>query len=291
MVAEQLNLLAIIGPTASGKTSLAIDIAKRFNGEIIAADSRTVYKDLDIGTAKPSLVERQGIVHWGFDLVGPGEKFTVADFQAYAKNKIDDIKKRGKLPILVGGSGLYIDAVLYNFSLAPQNADLRNKLQGLGVLELQSRICQQGLTMPENAQNKRYLVRTLERGTEPITKRQLPIGAYIIGLNPEKETLKQRITVRATHMLEAGVMDEVAWALNTYGAESEALTGGIYRIFRDVVWGKLTKDQATDLFVFSDVHLAKRQLAWFKRNDDIIWFKSAGMAEEWFMNSFGGTLR
>ena len=107
--------LIILGPTGSGKTGVSIELAKKLNGEIISADSRAIYKGMDIGTAKPSKEEQDGIPHYGLDLVEPGERFTVADWKAYAEEKIKDIKSRGKLPIIVGGTGLYIDALIYDY--------------------------------------------------------------------------------------------------------------------------------------------------------------------------------
>ena len=285
-----LKTLAVVGPTASGKTGLGVKIAAEYGGEIIAADSRTVYKGLDIGTAKPDIAERCGVEHWGFDLVGPGEDFSVSKFKQYADNKILDIANRGKLSILVGGSGLYIDAVLYDYSLAPPNEKLRSELAGLGVVELQQMIKCQGYEMPENNQNKRHLIRVLERGGVKAGKKPLAKDTVIIGLNPPKDVLKQRITERAAIMLEHGVMDEVRWALENYPPESEALTGGIYRIFRDVVWGDLSQQDAIDKFVYSDLLLAKRQLTWLKRNPDIKWFETSEQAFGWFNTTFGGKL-
>lgn len=285
---EQPGLLAVVGPTASGKTGLAIEIAKKYNGEVIAADSRTVYKGLDIGTAKPDAKERQGVPHWGLDLVGPGETFSVADFKKYADDKITDIVSRGKLPILVGGSGLYIDAVLYDFSLAPQDETLRHQLSALGVKELRQMIVEKGYPMPQNDQNKRHLIRTLERRGAETSKKELAAGNLIIGIDPGRDELKKRIVERAGLMLDAGVMEEVEWAFAHYPIESEALTGGIYRIFRDVIWGDLDKQSAVEKFVFSDMHLAKRQITWFKRNPDINWFESADLALEWFNKKFNG---
>lgn len=290
-MAKQLDLLVIVGPTASGKTGLAIEIAKKYHGEIIAADSRTVYKGLDIGTAKPTAVEQQGIPHYGFDLVGPGESFSVGDFKTYADSTIRDIQIRGNTPILVGGTGLYVNAVVYDFSLAPPNDAVRKELEGLGIVELQKRIQVAGLQMPENAQNRRHLVRTLEKGSIEAECKELAPGTIIIGLRPDREVLRQRITERAHSMLEAGVLDELAWGLECYGLDSEAMTGGVYRIYRDVVWGKLTTEQAVDLFVTSDMQLAKRQMAWFKRNPDIQWFDSGRAAFTWFEKEFMGTLK
>lgn len=291
MAAKQLTLLAIVGPTASGKTGLAIEIAKKYRGEIIAADSRTVYKGLDIGTAKPSLEERQGIPHWGFDLVGPGESFSAADFKDYAHAKILEITERGNLPIIVGGTGLYVDALLYDYSFSPPNIEARRRLEGLGVIELQRMIVSTGLMMPENIQNRRHLIRSLERGHAEPTKKHLLEGTIILGLNPNKDILKERIIARADAMLAAGVIDEVDWAFANYSDGSEAVTGGIYRVFRDVIRGELPKEDAIKLFVQSDLQLAKRQMTWLKRNSDIKWFTDAEAAFTWFNQTIGGTLK
>ena len=157
-------LVVITGPTASGKTSLAIRIAKKFNGEIICADSRTVYKGMDIGTAKPTKEEQAGVPHWGIDLVEPGERFTVADFQEYAYKKIDDIRSRGKLPMLVGGTGLYIDAVIdgYEFS-GDADCKLRKRLEEMTLDDLYEYCTKNNINLPENKKNKRYVIRSIER--------------------------------------------------------------------------------------------------------------------------------
>ena len=290
MVAKQLTLLAIVGPTASGKTGLAIEIAKAYKGEIISADSRTVYRGLDIGTAKPRAEERQGIPHWGFDLIGPNETFSAANFKDYAQAKIIEIRQRGNLPIIVGGTGLYVDALLYDYSFGPPSTAARSELEMLGVIELQQKIIDAGLPIPENNQNRRHLVRTLERGDTEPTKKPLPEGTSILGLNPDRDILKDRIIARADAMLADGVIDEVAWAFAQYGDESEAVTGGIYRVFRDVIRGKLPKEDAIKLFVQSDLQLAKRQMTWLKRNHDITWFNDAQAAFTWFNQTIGGTL-
>ena len=123
---NETPLIVIVGPTASGKTSLAIKLAKKFGGEIICADSRTVYRDMDIGTAKPTLVERQEVAHWGLDLVEPGQLFSAADFKEYATKRIAEIRDRGNIPFLVGGTGLYIDGVIFNFSCLCRRINIIN---------------------------------------------------------------------------------------------------------------------------------------------------------------------
>ena len=159
------KVIFILGPTASGKTSVAIDLAKRIGGEIISADSRAFYTGMDIATAKPSIKERQGIKHWGIDLINPGKKYSIAEFKVYCKEKIADIKSRGLIPIVVGGSGLYADSVIFDYDLKsrkPKEDDADTKLQKLSVFELQELIKEKGIGFPENYKNKRYLIRWLE---------------------------------------------------------------------------------------------------------------------------------
>jgi tRNA dimethylallyltransferase len=290
VVAKKLELVAIIGPTASGKTGLAIEIAKKYNGEIISADSRAIYKYLDIGSAKPSLGDRQGVPHWGFDLSGPGRTYSVSDFQVYAKGKIQEIKTRGHLPIIAGGSGLYIDAVLYNFSFAPTDAIRRKTLELKTVEQLQEQIRQEKLDMPENSLNKRYLVRALERKGRQTERSPLPEGYLIIGINPGRDILAQRIEERTNLMIAAGVVDEIVQASQHYGWGSEAMTGGIYKVFKDYIDGKATLEESKAMFIRSDLKLVKKQLTWFKRNADIRWFNDAEQAMNWFDKTFRGKL-
>jgi tRNA dimethylallyltransferase len=286
----KINLLAIVGPTASGKTALSIAIAKKYNGEIIAADSRTVYKFMDIGTAKPSMIERSNVPHWGFDLVAPDQNMTVADYKAYADNKIKEIYKRKHLPILVGGSGLYVDAVMYDFNFAPANERLRQELEGLNITELQQKIISKGLKMPENHQNKRYLIRVLERGNVPLTRKKLQPGAVIIGINPSKEILKTGIKKRVLRMIKDGVIEEVKLVSDKYGWQNEAMSGGAYRVLKPLIEGQIDKNEAIDRLVASDMKLAKKQMTWFKRNPDIHWSQSVKSASSWLDKQISGKL-
>jgi tRNA dimethylallyltransferase len=276
--ANQIQQLFIVGPTASGKTSLAISLAKNFNGEIIAADSRTIYKGLDIGTAKPTIEERQSVKHWGFDLVGPGESFSAAMFQKYAKEKIKEIAGRGKLPIIVGGSGLYIDALIYDYSFIPAELELRKHLQQLTIPQLQQMIIDKRLIMPENNQNKRYLIRAIEKNGKTASAKNIEDNVLIIGLKPNKELLKKNITKRANEMIIQGVIPEIEWAYANYEIDSEALKGGIYKIFKNFILKNMNQDEALKLFVQSDLKLAKKQITWFKRNKNITWFNDIDSA-------------
>lgn len=274
MQASDLKLLAIVGPTASGKSALAIDLAKKYRGEIICADSRTIYKGLDVGTAKPTLLEQEGIPHYGLNLIEPDEIYSAADFQAYANEKITEIRERGNMPILVGGSGLYIDGVLYNYEFGDE-ADpiLRAELETLGVEELQTRIENAGYEMPENNQNKRYLIRAIEQGGVNRSRQPLMKGAVIIGLNPGPEVLESRIRRRAKDMVDSGVLEEARLLDEEYGWDSPGASGNIYKALRPYIEG-WTQDleKCLEDFVTLDKQLAKRQISWFKRNADINWF-------------------
>lgn len=270
---SEAPLVAITGPTASGKTTLAVDLARQFKGEIICADSRTVYKNMDVGTAKPSHEERSIVPHWGLDLVEPGQQFTVADFKHYAEQKIQEIRKRGHVPFLVGGTGLYIDAVLFNYQFSLK-ADpiVRQQLESLTVNELQEYCNKRDIKLPENKMNKRYLIRTIERKGVTGERRRMPISnAIIVGIATDKITLYDRIKQRSEHLFDAGVVEEAIKLGKKYGWESEAMTGNIYPLVHKYLDDVLTLDEVKQQFVTLDWRLAKRQLTWLRRNNFIQW--------------------
>lgn len=274
-VKKRLPLVAIVGPTASGKTGLAIRLAQEFGGEIISADSRAMYRGLSIGTAKPSLEERQGIPHWGIDIVDPGERFTAADFKAYAVQKTDEIRSRGHIPIIVGGTGLYVDAVLYDYHF-PGNANdttWRDELMSQSLEELYKYCKMHNIELPENAKNKRYVVNNILRaGVPPQRKHKLDENTFVVGITTEKEILRRRIEARADTIVDQRVVAEAITAASRYGWESEAMTGNIYPLIRQYINGEFTMDDLKRQFVTRDWRLAKRQLTWLKRNPDIQWF-------------------
>lgn len=278
--AEKPKLIAIVGPTASGKTALGIKIAKEFDGEVIAADSRTVYRGMDIGTAKPTQKEISGVAHWGLDLVNPGESYNAAKFQSYAKRKIAEIHSRGKLPILVGGTGLYIDSVLFDFSFGPVADVIRRKeFESLEVSQLQDLIAQNGLEMPENAGNKRHLVRVLETNGAVKTRQGLLEGALAVGLLPSLDKLKSRMDKRAELMFKAGVLKETERLVARYGKDSvERSAGIVYRVCLGVLRGEIDKNQAIDLCKTAEWQYSRRQRTWFKRNPHINWFEDSEKA-------------
>jgi tRNA dimethylallyltransferase len=270
---DQTPLIVIVGPTASGKTALAIELAQKYAGEIICADSRTLYEGMDIGTAKPTVEEQALVPHWGLDLVEPGEPFSAADFKRYALQKIDEIRARGHVPFLVGGTGLYVDGIVFDYQFGDtKNAKLRAKLEQKTIAELQVYCNESNIEMPENTQNKRYLIRVIEQLGINTTRQKTPIDhCTIVGIATDKELLLQRIFERSEHLFENGMVEEAKMLGKKYGWKSEAMTGNIYPLVKQFLDGKLTEQELKEKNRTADWRLAKRQITWFKRNAFIHW--------------------
>lgn len=282
------TLLAIVGPTASGKSALALKIAHKYRGEIISADSRTIYKGMNTGTAKPTSNDQQKVPHWGLDLVEPGERYSAFEFQKYAQAKIKDIQNRGKLPILVGGTGLYIDAVLFDFGFrSPPDPKRRAELEKLSVEQLQGIIHEQGLPMAKNVQNPRHLIRIIETGGQlHLRKTRLEPEILLIGLMPPDDVIKTNIAKRAETMFNKGVIEETRRLIQEYGEKSLAGTAGIiYRIVTRLLKGEITQEQAVELLKTADWQYARRQKTYFKRNSHIQWFSSVKEAYKFIVQS------
>jgi tRNA dimethylallyltransferase len=275
---KDLPLIVIVGPTASGKTALAVKLAEQLSGEIICADSRTVYKGMDIGTAKPSVAERARVPHWGLDLVEPDRPFSVSDFKDYADAKIAEIRKRGKIPFLVGGSGLYIDAVIFNYQFGKKaTAEKRAALEKLSLDDLYKYCKDNDIPLPENSKNKRYIVRSIERGTYTAKRRGVPISSTIIvGIATDRVILRQRIATRSEQLFEQGVVEEAIVLGKKYGWEYESMTGNIYPLLRSYLEGVGDAEEAKKRFTTLEWRLAKRQLTWFRSNPHIIWLTHDG---------------
>lgn len=265
-------LIVIVGPTASGKSDLGMEVARQYGGEIICADSRTVYKGMDIGTAKPTKADQEEIPHHLLDVVEPSEPFSVAQFKERANRAIADITKRGKLPIMVGGSGLYVDSVIFDYQFGqPADPDQRAQLQQASIEELQQICRDKNIEMPINHMNKRHLIRAIELGGLPKNTPVLRSNTLVVGIAMDKDVLVDRIQHRAKVMAASGIVEETKRLGEKYGWDNEAMTGIIYRIFREVLEGTLSEDEAIEIFARSDDQLVKRQKTWFKRNPHIIW--------------------
>ncbi len=276
---DDCTLLAIVGPTASGKTELALRVAAAIPAEIICADSRTVYKGLDVGTAKPSAFEQSQVPHHGLDIVTPDQTFSAAEFQRYAQQWIADIRKRDKLPIIVGGTGLYVEALLYDYQFGqPIDQERREVLEGMTLEALHKYCVLNNIELPENYKNRRYVIRAIERAEAaapqgPTKSQQLPPQSRLIGLNPGSDALRARITARAQAIFNGNVIEEAKRAASQYGWGAPGLSGNIYPIIKQLIRGELTQEQAIEQFITSDWRLAKRQRTWWRRDEHIQWYE------------------
>lgn len=266
-------LIVIVGPTASGKTSLAIELAERLNGEIICADSRTVYKGMDIGTAKPTKEEQARVPHWGIDLVDPDQTYTAAQFQRYATEKIREVRERHHVPLLVGGTGLYIDSVLFDYQFGPKtDAIKRQELEKKSTEELIKYCKKYNISLPENSENKRYIMRAIEQ--TGINKKRInaPLSkSIIVGISTNKNQLVDRIRDRTEQLFDDGVVEEAIKLGKKYGWKNEAMTGNIYPLIYSHLYDRIPIEEIKTKFTTLDWRLAKRQMTWFQRNPYTEW--------------------
>jgi len=280
---QKPNLIVILGPTASGKSDLAVEIAKQFNGQVISADSRQVYKGMDIGTGKITKQEMQGIKHYLLDASSPKRRFTVTQFQEKAKQAIEEITKKGKLPILCGGTGFYIQSIVDDIIIPKVKPDwkLRQKLEKQTAEQLFNQLNKldpkRAKTIDKN--NKRRLIRAIEivlktKKPVPKLKTQQNFNTLIIGITRDKEELKKRIKTRLLQRLEQGMIKEVK-KLHQSGVSYKRLEefGLEYRYIAYYLQNKLKYQEMIDLLQKEIEHYAKRQMTWFKRDKTIIWIK------------------
>ena len=271
----ELPLIVILGPTASGKTAYAIQLARLIGGEVICADSRTVYRGMDIGTAKPTGPERAGVSHWGLDLTEPDQRYSLYDFQRYAMAKIAKIRQRQHVPLLVGGSGLYINSVIYDYRLAGGDYDptARAELEKLPPDELRQLAIKRGTKLPRDLDNKRRLIRSLETGGVSNNCGHLSRQTIVIGIAVDKEKLSQRISERAEQMLERGLVDETERLIARYGMV-EPLRRNAYGVVAKYLTGQIYEAELIEQISVKDRQLVKKQLTWWRNPrwaSDIMW--------------------
>lgn len=280
-------LLVIVGETASGKSSLAIELARLYNGELICADSWSVYKEFNIGTAKPSLEDRNFIPHHLLDIADPSEGFSAAQFKDLAYRVIDEIISRGRLPIVVGGTGLYIDSVIYNYSFLPAGIKTeRIKLDDKSLDDLLEIVKHNRLdTTGIDLNNKRRVIRLIENNGVRPTKSNLRQNTLVLGVEVARNTLEKRVSDRVEKMLGAGLEREVRSLSDKYGWNIEPMKGIGYREFKDLFSKQKDINEITTDIIRNTMKLAKKQRTWFKRNKDIVWIKDLSQAnsliEKW----------
>jgi tRNA dimethylallyltransferase len=290
------KLLVIVGPTASGKTDLSIKIAKRFSGEIISADSRQVYKGMDIGTGKITKKEMGNIPHYLLDVVSPKTRFTVTDFKKKTEKAIKDIQKRNKLPILVGGTGFYIQAVVDGIIIPEVKPDwkLRKELEKKTAQDLFKQLKKLDKNRSENIDknNKRRLIRAIEivlKTKKPVPSlKTKPIGSDILILGVKRNDIKELIKKRLLKRIKQGMTAEVK-KLHKSGVSWKRLEefGLEYRYASYFLQGKLSKEEMTEKLQKEIEHFAKRQMTWFKRDKRIKWtknYKETNKLLEYFLN-------
>lgn len=287
---QKQNLLVIVGPTAIGKTAVSIDVAKKLNGEIISADSMQIYKYMDIGTAKIKKEEMEGIPHYLIDVVYPDEEFTVADFKHHAEKYIKQINDNKKVPIVVGGSGLYLNSIVYELKFAKikKNEEFRLKCEELanlyGIEYLFNKLCQVDPITASNISpnDMKRIIRALEVYHEtgkPMSyfnkdfrEKTDKYNLVMIGINTDRATLYSRIEKRVDMMIQEGLIEEVQNLLNMgYSRELTSMQAIGYKEIISYLYGEIDLQEAIRILKRNTRRFAKRQLTWFKRDDRIKW--------------------
>ena len=284
------KIVVIVGPTASGKTSLSIELAKKIGGEIISADSMQIYKEMNIGTAKITKEEMEGIKHYLLDFISPDKRYTVSDFKKDSSKAITEILNNNKIPIVVGGTGLYVNSLIYeiNYSDMDFDEEYRTKMMECadtpeGLEELWNKANEiDPIAMKKISSNdKKRIVRVLEiYNTTGKTKTELEKQSrnkdtkydYLVyGINMDRAKLYERINLRVDKMIEAGLIDEVKNILNKYDEFPTAMQGLGYKEVVQYLDGNYSKEEMIEKIKQETRRYAKRQMTWFKKNENIIW--------------------
>lgn len=292
------KVIVICGPTASGKTALGVELAKKINGEIVSCDSMQIYKDMQIGTAKPTLEEMQGIKHYLIDCVSPDERYSVANYKQDAKNAIKQIINDNKTPIVVGGTGLYIDSLIYeiNYNNIELDEEYRKKLEKIADTQegLQNLYDKAKQIDPEaiekiSTNDKKRIIRILEiyhstgknKTEQEKNSRQEPEYDYkVFALDWPRDILYERINKRVDIMIEQGLIEEVKQVKNKYNKFPTAMQGLGYKEVVDYLEGKYTKEEMIEKIKKETRRYAKRQLTWFRKNKQTIWLDGKINAQE-----------
>ncbi|NLX64917.1 MAG: tRNA (adenosine(37)-N6)-dimethylallyltransferase MiaA [Clostridiaceae bacterium] len=298
------KVVVIAGPTASGKTDLAVELALKLNGEVISADSMQIYRGMDIGTAKPTMEERRGIPHHLIDIVDPDEEYSVAQFKEDALACIKDIIKRGKTPIVAGGTGLYINSLVYNITFSETISDweYRERMKKLSE-EQGPQVLYEYLKKvdPKSAEiihpnNIKRVIRALEvyettgipiSEHKEASRKNPPLYKFLIyGLQVEREELYRRIDQRVDKMIEKGLYDEVKGLLGRgYSPDLVSLQGIGYKEIIAAIEGRCSLSEATERIKTNTRHLAKRQITWFKKTEGLVWIDYSN-ANTWAILKF-----
>ena len=276
------RVIAVVGATASGKTSYAIELAKKINGEIISADSRLVYKGMDIGTAKPTIDEMQEIPHYMIDVVEPEYNYSVGLYVKEAQKHITNIISRGKVPIVVGGTGLYFRVLLENYDLPDVKPDyeLRKELSSYSyeeLLEMLTKLDEKAANSVEKNDKKKLIryIEIIKLAGKPLDLvrgvKEKEFNVEWVGLNFPREILYDRINKRVDLMIEQGLIDETKKLLQKHGRISNITDTIGYREVLSYLDGELSLDEAKDKLKQNTRNYAKRQLTWFRKNEQINW--------------------
>ena len=262
-------IIVVCGPTGVGKTKMSVELAKKYDAVILNADSMQVYKELNIGTAKVTEEEKQGVPHYLFDIKEPDEMYTVFDYQRDLRNKLEEFKDRNI--VIVGGTGLYIKAALYNYEFNVEEES--NTYDELTNEELYEKVHEIDPTSLTHVNNRKRLIRELNRKGTPTNKNELLYPAIFIGLTTDRDTLYERINKRVDIMVELGLVEEVKNVIEKYGDELLTSMQAIgYKELYDYFDGNITLDEALELIKQRSRKYAKRQYTWFNNQMDVKWF-------------------
>ena len=294
---DKPKVIVICGPTASGKTSLSISLAKKINGEIVSCDSMQIYKEMDIGSAKPTVEEMQEIKHYLVDFVSPEKRYSVSEYKEDASKAIEEIINKGKTPIIVGGTGLYLNSLIYNIQYNEMEVDLnyRRELEkeaeeyGLEVLYNRAKEIDPEAMEKVSANDKKRITRVLEiynatgrnkTELEKKSRKEVPYNYLIFGINMERSILYNRINKRVDIMLEQGLIEEVKNLINKYSNMPTAMQGLGYKEVKEFLDGNISKEEMIEKIKMETRRYAKRQITWFKRIKNIIWLDGLNKTEE-----------